>query len=89
MKKSRFTDELLAKLLHPMTRRDVEQTELATTISAALRRDGFTVRQIGVESGYAIYGVVRAQAGVAGAMKNLIFASIGEKPELVFDRPLH
>ncbi|TGN99208.1 hypothetical protein [Burkholderia sp. USMB20] len=76
--------ELLAKLLHPMTRRDVEQTELATAISAALRRDGFTVRQTGVESGYALYGVVRSQAGVAGAMKNLIFASIGEKPELVF-----
>ncbi|RQR56379.1 hypothetical protein DIE21_01685 [Burkholderia sp. Bp9140] len=76
--------ELLAKLLHPMTRRDVDQTELATAIGAALRRDGFTVRQTGVESGYAIYGVVRAQAGVAGAMKNLIFASIGEKPELVF-----
>ncbi|MET3821295.1 hypothetical protein ACVK00_000207 [Burkholderia sp. PvR073] len=76
--------ELLAKLLHPMTRRDAEQTELATAIGTALRRDGFTVRQTGVESGYAIYGVVRAQAGVAGAMKNLIFASIGEKPELVF-----
>lgn len=27
--------------------------------------------------------MVRAQAGVAGAMKNLIFASTGEKPELV------
>lgn len=74
---------LLAKLLHPVTRRDAEQAELAATIGTALRRDGFTVRQTGVESSYAIYGVVRAQAGVAGAMKNLIFASIGEKPELV------
>ncbi|EMH2964406.1 LytR C-terminal domain-containing protein [Burkholderia multivorans] len=75
---------LLTKLLHPMTRRDAEQVELATAVGEALRRDGFTVRQTGVESGYAIYGVIRAQAGVAGAMKNLIFASIGEKPELVF-----
>lgn len=75
---------LLAKLLHPMTRRDAEQAALATTIGAALRRDGFTVRQTGVESGYAIYGVVRAQTGVVGTMKNLIFASVGEKPELVF-----
>lgn len=74
---------LLAKLLHPVTRRDAEQAELAVAISTALRRDGFIVRQTDVESGYAIYGVVRAQAGVAGAMKNLIFASIGEKPELV------
>lgn len=75
---------LLAKLLHPITRRDAEQSALATAIGAALRRDGFTIRQTSVESGYAIYGVVKAQAGVAGAMKNLIFASVGEKPELVF-----
>lgn len=75
---------LLTKLLHPMTRRDAEQGELASAIDAALKRDGFTVRQTGVESGYAIYGVVRVQAGVAGTMKNLIFASVGEKPELVF-----
>lgn len=74
---------LLAKLLHPVARRDAEQADLAAALSAALRRDGFIVRQTDVESGYAIYGVVRAQAGVAGAMKNLIFASIGEKPELV------
>lgn len=75
---------LLEKLLHPMTRRDAEQGELAERITQSLKRDGFTVRQIGAESGYAIYGVVRSQLGVAGEMKNLIFASIGEKPQLVF-----
>lgn len=74
---------LLAKLLHPMTRHDAEQASLAAALDAALRRDGFAVRPAGVESGYAIYSVVRALAGVAGSMKNLIFASIGEKPELV------
>lgn len=74
---------LLAKLLHPVIRRDAEQAGLAAALDAALRRDRFAVRQTGVESGYAIYGVVRAQAGVAGTAKNLIFASIGEKPELV------
>ncbi|MGX6569760.1 AbiJ-related protein [Cupriavidus necator] len=75
---------LLNKLLHPMSRRDGEQATLATAIDTALRRDGFAVRKTSVESGYAVYGVVRMQAGVVGAMKNLIFASIGEKPELVF-----
>lgn len=75
---------LLEKLLHPMTRRDAEQGELAERIGQSLKRDGFTVRQIGAESGYAVYGVVRTQLGVAGEMKNLIFASTGEKPELVF-----
>jgi len=75
---------LLEKLVHPMTRRDVEQAELVSAIRDALKRDGFTLKQTAVESGYAIYGVVRIQAGVAGTMKNLIFASTGEKPELVF-----
>lgn len=75
---------LLEKLVHPITRRDAEQAELASAISDALKRDGFTLKQTAAESGYAIYGVVRIQAGVAGTMKNLIFASTGEKPELVF-----
>jgi len=35
-------------------------------------------------SGYTIYGNVRAQLHVPGTMKSLIFASIGEKLELVF-----
>ncbi len=74
---------LLAKLLHPVTRRGAEQAELAAALDGALRRDGFAVRPTGVESGYAIYGVVPALVGVAGTMKNLIFASIGEKPQLV------
>ena len=75
---------LLAKLLHPMTRPAAEQAMLAEEISTALRRDGFTISQTGVESGYTIFSVVRAKTGVVGAMKNLIFASIGKKPELVF-----
>jgi hypothetical protein len=75
---------LLEKLVHPLTRRDAEQAELATAISDALKRDGFSLKQTSFESHYPIYSVVRAQAGVAGTMKNLIFASTGEKPELVF-----
>lgn len=75
---------LIEKLLHPMTRRDAEQAALAEALSVVLKRDGFTVRQVSSESGYAVYGIVRVLAGVTGEMKNLIFASIGEKPQLVF-----
>lgn len=75
---------LLEKLVHPMTRRNAEQAELVGAISDALKRDGFALKQTSVESQYPIYGVVRAQVGVTGLMKNLIFASTGEKPELVF-----
>ncbi|MFT4509397.1 hypothetical protein [Caballeronia sp. 15711] len=67
-----------------LTCRDAEQTELATAINNALKRDGFSVRQTSVQSGYAIYSVVGAQSGVAGTLKNLFFASTGEKPERVF-----
>lgn len=75
---------LLEKLVHPMTRRDDEQAELAAVISDALKRDGFALKQTSTESRYAVYSVVRAQTGVDGAMKNLIFASTGEKPQLIF-----
>lgn len=76
--------ELIAKVLHPYSRRGSDQERLAQDLSVALMRDGFEVRQNGIESGYLIYEVVRAVSGVAGAMKNLIFASIGAKPELIF-----
>lgn len=36
------------------------------------------------DSGYPIYTVVEIRSKVSGAMKNIIFASVGEKPELVF-----
>lgn len=75
--------KLLEEILHPLSRRDEEQAKLADAISDRLRRDGFAVRATSSESGYPIFEVVRATPGVKGAMKNLIFASIGLKPELI------
>ncbi|MFZ6638545.1 hypothetical protein ACO0LL_02330 [Undibacterium sp. TC4M20W] len=74
---------LLEKLLHPIVRRGDEQTELAAHLNAVLRPDGFHATIIGEQSTYPIYAVRRIENGVAGAVKNLIFASIGPKPELV------
>lgn len=68
---------LLEEVLHPTTRRDEEQTSLAEWIGQALARSGFTIRVTGSDAGYPIFGIVRLQDGVAGAMKNLIFASVG------------
>jgi AbiJ N-terminal domain 3 len=76
--------KLLTELLHPMSRRGEEQEEAAKQINSALRRDGFEMCAVDSVSGYPVYGIVRLQPNVPGAMKNLIFASIGEKPELVF-----
>lgn len=39
--------------------------------------------ELGHHLGYPIFTIVRATPGVAGAMKNLIFASIGAKPDIV------
>nr|WP_199043720.1 hypothetical protein [Dyella sp. ASV24] len=80
---SRFI-ALIEKLLHPVARRDKEQAELATRLNPLLQREGFQVVITGYASTFPVYGVVRSQGGTVGAMKNLIFASIGEKPELVF-----
>lgn len=71
-------------ILHPLARRDAQQAEAAAAIADALRRDGFTIHQSGAESGYPVFSVVQLRAGVEGAVKNLIFASTGEKPELIF-----
>jgi AbiJ-like protein len=75
--------KLIEAILHPMSRRDPEQSQLAQAMSQYLRRDGFAVKATSWQSGYPIYGVVKATEGVQGAAKNLIFASIGPKPELV------
>ena len=75
---------LIDAVLDPMVRRDQEQSDLANAIAVCLQRDGFTVKAISWQSGYPVFGVTRAAAGVLGSMKNLIFASIGQKPELVF-----
>lgn len=76
--------QLLAEVLHPASRRDETQDALATSVSAALVRSGYVVQVTGSDSGYPVYEVVMQRSKVGGAMKNLIFASSGPKPELVF-----
>jgi len=76
--------KLLAELLHPMSRRGEQQEATVKQINAALRRDGYEMCAVDAVSGYPVYGIVRVQPNVPGAMKNLIFASIGDKPELIF-----
>jgi hypothetical protein len=75
---------LIEKVLDPVVRRDEEQLGLAESIAAVLQRDGFSVAVAELKSGYPVYRVVQQQGGVSGTVKNLIFASVGEKPELIF-----
>lgn len=75
---------LIEKLLNPVVRRGDEQTSLAESLNAVLRADGFSAVVVGEQSGYHVYTVQRIAAGVTGAPKNLIFASINTKPDLYF-----
>ena len=75
---------LIAKLLDPVVRRGEEQVWLAQVLNAVLKADGFNVVVAGMQSGYPVYAVQPIAAGVSGAPKNLIFASINTKPDLYF-----
>jgi hypothetical protein len=75
---------LLEEILQPASRRDDTQRELAHLLAAGLSRSGYTIAVTSSDSGYPVYSVTDISSSVAGEMKNLIFASIGQKPELVF-----
>jgi len=75
---------LIEKTLDPIVRNAEEQTQIAETLNGLLKPDGFRVTVVKQISGRPVYGVERIASGVAGSAKNLIFASIGEKPELIF-----
>ncbi|RWM06849.1 MAG: hypothetical protein EOR72_31105 [Mesorhizobium sp.] len=75
---------LIEAALHPLGRRGPDQVDLVTTINAVLRRDGYELKVDGEESGYPLYRLAPIALGVAGAPKNLIFASNCPKPEIGF-----
>ncbi|MDD2732643.1 MAG: hypothetical protein PHF56_01780 [Desulfuromonadaceae bacterium] len=74
----------LEKLLDPVIRRGDEQAHLARSLNSVMKADGFNAVVAGDVSGHPIYKVQRMAAGVAGVPKNLIFASINNKPDLYF-----
>jgi hypothetical protein len=75
---------LIEKILDPIVRNAEEQTQIAETLNGLLKPDGFRVTVVKQISGRPVYGVERIASGVVGSAKNLIFASTGEKPELIF-----
>jgi very-short-patch-repair endonuclease len=81
--RDRFS-RLLEAALHPLCVRGEFQTDLAQAISSVLSRDGYAIVQQGHESGFPLYAVVSTSRGVRGAPKNLIFGSVGPKPEIGF-----
>ncbi|WP_371786932.1 hypothetical protein [Streptosporangium subroseum] len=74
----------LAEMLHPAVRIDLSEVEqLRTFLNGVLIHDGYELVQVDAISGAPIFAPRRIGSGVRGAMKNLIFAAIGPKPEIV------
>jgi very-short-patch-repair endonuclease len=76
----------LAEMLHPAVRTDLaEVAELRAFLNSVLVHDGYEVVQTGAISGAPVFAGRRIGSGVRGSMKNLIFAAVGPKPEIVLD----
>jgi hypothetical protein len=74
----------LAEMLHPAVRTDPAEIErLREFLNGVLVHDGYELVQVDDISGAPIFATRRIGVGVRGAMKNLIFAAIGPKPEIV------
>ena len=71
-------------LVHPTIRQHHEQASLVQALNRVIVADGFELAANAQLSGHPLYTVLPISRGVAGRPKNLIFASIGPKPELGF-----
>ncbi|WP_261562608.1 hypothetical protein [Frankia tisae] len=76
----------LAEMLHPSVRTDpAEVRRLQEFLNGVLAYDGYELIQIDAISGAPVFGHHRIGSGVSGTLKNLIFAAVGPKPEIVLD----
>lgn len=76
--------EFLEWTVHPLVRVDDEQDRYVEAINSHLRQDGLALTAGETVSGYPVFRVSQLVGGVGGSAKNLIFASTGPKPEIVF-----
>lgn len=76
--------KLIEATIAPDVRRGAAQDQLVALLRPVLERDGWQIMLDGDVSGYPSYKIVPRASGVSALPKNLIFASIGLKPELGF-----
>ena len=79
----RFLD-FLEQVIHPIVRDSETQADYAELINSYLVHDGFRLNPTEKMSGCPVYKATKLQGGVPSRVKNLIFASNGPKPEMVF-----
>ncbi|MFA1551878.1 hypothetical protein [Actinomadura chokoriensis] len=76
----------LAELLHPSVRIDLAEIKrLQEFLNGVLIHDGYELVQVDAISGVPVFDHRLIGSGVPGTLKNLIFAAIGPKPEIVLD----
>jgi len=73
----------LEPTVSPNARRDESQRVLVAALNQHLKVDGYHFQMTGTISGYPVFKILPVSGGVTGAPKNLIFAAIGAKPEIV------
>ena len=74
----------LENCVHPIVRPDKDEiNELLTVFNGILTRDGYVLKEVSRISTKLVYKGMRLKDGVQGKVKNLIFAAIGPKPEIV------
>jgi very-short-patch-repair endonuclease len=76
----------LVEMLHPEVRTNLAEVEqLRDFLNKVLIHDGYEIVQVDAISGAPIFDYRLIGSGVRGSMKNLIFAALGPKPEIVLD----
>jgi len=76
--------EFLEWTVHPLVRVDGDQEQSVSLINKSLKPDGFALMPVDQISGHPVYRMAKIMDGVGGNARNLIFASTGPKPEIVF-----
>lgn len=83
------TDEIfihfLEQVVHPIVRQELQQMEYIEFMNYHLDKDGYQFLLTDNISGHSIYQINKIQNGVEGTAKNLIFAAVGCKPEIVIN----
>lgn len=74
----------LETVVHPVFRQDEEQAHIVKQLNSLLKVDGYSLEATGDISGRPTYTATSSRKGVSGRTKNLIFASTGPKPEIIF-----
>ncbi|MEI7849178.1 MAG: hypothetical protein WCK35_25495 [Chloroflexota bacterium] len=76
---------LLERMVHPEVQQLDRQNHLVNLFNTLLREDFYELRQEGLLGGFPVYKVRRKELGVSGLPKYIIFASSGQKPDIVIN----